>query len=153
MLCSPTVSWENGTDCCTVWKGITCDMITSHVIGLDVSCGMLQGAIHSNSSLFILRHLHSLVLTYNDFKGSIISPEFGKFMHLVHLEIFYSNFSGKLPEEISYLSKLLTFKMSSNGGLRIETSTLKIIITNLTNLQELSLIIFKLICLLWNPFC
>ncbi|TXG67651.1 hypothetical protein EZV62_008926 [Acer yangbiense] len=36
--------WEEDTDCCS-WDGVTCDMVTGHVIGLDLSCSWLYGII------------------------------------------------------------------------------------------------------------
>lgn len=56
-----TLSWNASRDCCT-WDGVTCDMLTGHVIGLDLSCSRLNGTIHPNSSLFQLHHLHTLTL-------------------------------------------------------------------------------------------
>ncbi|KAL5548380.1 hypothetical protein UlMin_003611 [Ulmus minor] len=132
-----TMSWKNGTDCCR-WDGVTCDDITGHVIGLNLTRGGLNGIIQSNSSLFRLAHLKSLVLSYNDFNGSRISSEFGRFENMMHLDLYYSNFSGQVAPEISKLSKLHTIDLSRND-LRLEASTLKRIVENTTNLTELSL--------------
>ncbi|XP_048324018.1 receptor-like protein Cf-9 homolog [Ziziphus jujuba] len=134
---SKTITWdENGTKDCSVWSGVTCDNRTGHVIGLDLTCSSLKGVIHSNSSLFFLRHLQSLILSYNDFWGSTISSEFGKLTHLVHLEIFESGFSGYFPPEFSYLSELVSLGLSSNDELILDTFTLKRIFSNLTSLEE-----------------
>uniref|UniRef100_A0A6M2FDC4 Leucine-rich repeat-containing N-terminal plant-type domain-containing protein n=1 Tax=Populus davidiana TaxID=266767 RepID=A0A6M2FDC4_9ROSI len=62
-----TESWKEGTDCC-LWDGVTCDMKTGHVTGLDLACSMLYGTLHSNSTLFSLHHLQKLDLSDNDFK-------------------------------------------------------------------------------------
>ncbi|XVF19594.1 hypothetical protein REPUB_Repub11eG0124300 [Reevesia pubescens] len=51
-----TDSWKEGIDC-FLWDGVTCDNITGQVIGLNLSCSWLRGAIPSNSSLFHLSHL------------------------------------------------------------------------------------------------
>ncbi|KAL5548365.1 hypothetical protein UlMin_003596 [Ulmus minor] len=133
-----TMCWKNGTDCCK-WDGVTCDDITGHVIGLNLTAAGLNGIIQSNSSLFRLAHLKSLVLSYNHFNRFQISSEFGRFQNMMHLDLFYSNFSGQVAPEISYLSKLHTIDLSSNYDLRLEASTLKRIIENTTNLTELSL--------------
>nr|XP_015893567.2 receptor-like protein 7 [Ziziphus jujuba var. spinosa] len=137
---SPTISWESGTDCCG-WSGVTCNDITGHVIGLDLTCGMLRGILHSNSSLFLLRHLQTLILSLeNDFRGSNIPPEFGTFTDLLHLDIYDDNFAGDIPLELSYLSKLQTLEVcGGNQQLRLNTSTFERIVTNLTNLQILAL--------------
>ncbi|KAL5548587.1 hypothetical protein UlMin_003818 [Ulmus minor] len=132
------MSWKNGTDCCR-WDGVTCDDITGHVIGLNLTRGGLNGIIQSNSSLFRLAHLKSLVLSNNDFMGSQISSEFGRFENMMHLDLSFSNFAGQVAPEISYLSKLHTIDLSSNYFLRLEASTLKRIVENTTNLIELFL--------------
>ncbi|GAB4845971.1 hypothetical protein Ancab_024975 [Ancistrocladus abbreviatus] len=62
-------SWKKGTDCC-MWDGVQCDPSTGHVIGLDLSCNLLNGTINSNSSLFLLPHLRNLNLAFNYFSFS-----------------------------------------------------------------------------------
>ncbi|XP_062093578.1 receptor-like protein 6 [Humulus lupulus] len=132
-----TRSWKNGTNCCK-WKGITCDELTGHVIKLDVSCSGLQGSLLSNNSLFSLTHLRSLNLSSNDLDGSTISSQFSKFTHLTHLDLSSSGFSGHIPLEISQLSKLNALNLHSLS-LEFESSTLKRIIENLTQLIDLDL--------------
>ena len=102
-----TASWKEDKDCCT-WDGVVCDKTTSHVIGLDLSCSWLYGPIHSNSALFFLPHLTRLNLNGNDFSGSLISSEFGRFKALTHLNLSNSMFSGKIPYEISHLPSLVS---------------------------------------------
>ncbi|KAL5548525.1 hypothetical protein UlMin_003756 [Ulmus minor] len=133
-----TMSWKNGTDCCR-WDGVTCDDITGHVIGLNLTAAGLYGTIQSNSSLFRLAHLKGLILSRNDFSGSQISSEFGRFENMMHLDLSHSYFAGQVAPEISYLSKLHTIDLSSNYDLRLEASTLKRIIENTTNLTQLFL--------------
>ncbi|KAL5548384.1 hypothetical protein UlMin_003615 [Ulmus minor] len=99
--------------------GVTCDDITEHMIGLNLTAAGLNGIIQSNGSLLRLAHLKSLVLSQNNFNCSQISSEF-------------------VAPEISYLSKLHTIDLSWND-LRLEASTLKRIVENTTNLTELSL--------------
>ncbi|XP_020982733.2 receptor-like protein 54 [Arachis duranensis] len=55
-------TWENGTDCCS-WMGVTCDSLSGHVIGLDLSCSALVGDIPSQISH--LSKLQSLDLSWN----------------------------------------------------------------------------------------
>ena len=64
-------SWKMGTYCCG-WDGVTCDTMTVHVIGVDLSCNGLQGPIHPNTTLFSLRHLQRLNLAYNYLNDSTI---------------------------------------------------------------------------------
>ena len=133
-----TASWKEDKDCCS-WDGVVCDQTTRHVIGLDLSCSWLNGPIHSNSTLFFLPHLRTLNLAGNCFNESLISPEFGKFKTLTHLNLSYSCFSGKIPNEISHLSSLVSLDLSVNDELLIETPVWKRVIHNLTQLRELLL--------------
>ena len=133
-----TASWKEDKDCCT-WDGVVCHQTTRHVIGLDLSCSWLRGPIHSNSTLFFLPHLRTLNLAGNCFNESLISPEFGKFKALTHLNLSYSCFSGKIPYEISHLSSLVSLDLSFNDELLIETPVWKSVIHNLTQLRELLL--------------
>ncbi|KAL5544639.1 hypothetical protein UlMin_008423 [Ulmus minor] len=135
------IHYGDASSCQTMsWKdGVTCDDITGHVIGLNLTAAGLNGIIQSNSSLFRLAHLKSLVLSYNNFHRSQISSEFGRFENIMHLDLSDSNFAGQVASEISYLSKLHTLDLSWNFDLRLEASTLKRIFENTTNLTELSL--------------
>ncbi|XP_050279805.1 receptor-like protein 6 [Quercus robur] len=134
----PKNSWKMGTDCCG-WDGVTCDTMTGHVIGLDLSCSRLEGPIHPNSTLFSLRHLQRLNLAFNDFHGSAISSKFGGFANMTHLNLNWSSFAGNVPSEISHLSKLVSLHLSVNDDMRIETPNLKRLVQNLTHLTELFL--------------
>ncbi|KAK4607821.1 hypothetical protein RGQ29_001581 [Quercus rubra] len=140
-----TGSWKEDKDCCT-WDGVVCDNSTRHVIALDLSCSWLYGSFPSNSTLFLLRHLRSLNLAGNYFDYSLISPEFGRFQSLTHLNLSYSRFSGEIPYEISQLSSLVSLDLSYNGNidsslrsLSIKTPVWKRVIGNLTQLRELVL--------------
>uniref|UniRef100_A0A803MWG9 Leucine-rich repeat-containing N-terminal plant-type domain-containing protein n=1 Tax=Chenopodium quinoa TaxID=63459 RepID=A0A803MWG9_CHEQI len=130
-----TMSWNNSIDCCQ-WDGITCDPLTSHVIGLDLGCSQLSGSLDSNSTLFQLHHLESLSLNDNDFNGSSIPPKFGDFSHLSLLNLYESNFQGRVPHEISKLRKLELLDLSGNY---LEMPGVNSIIENLTSLSYLDL--------------
>ncbi|KAJ6979731.1 receptor-like protein Cf-9 [Populus alba x Populus x berolinensis] len=133
------VLWKEGTDCCS-WDGVTCNMQTGHVIGLDLGCCMLYGALHSNSTLFSLHHLQKLNLSRNDFNRSVISSSFGQFLHLTHLNLNSSNFAGQVPPEISHLSRLVSLDLSSNSEeLMLEPISFNKLAQNLTQLRELYL--------------
>ncbi|XP_031374125.1 receptor-like protein Cf-9 homolog [Punica granatum] len=139
-----TASWKNGTDCCS-WDGVTCHGATNYTIGLDVNCSWLRGRLHSNNSLFSLSNLRWLNLAGNDFKGSRISPRFGIFTELTHLNLSRSAFSGIIPPKISQLSSLISFDTSYNlyddydtdRYLEIEDHSFKWLVGNLTQLREL----------------
>ncbi|KAL3733203.1 hypothetical protein ACJRO7_022690 [Eucalyptus globulus] len=146
--CDPKMTtWTNGLDCC-LWDGVTCDNVTGNIIGLDLSYSCLQGTIYSNNSLFALRHLQSLNLAFNNFRTSPILPELSVFAELRHLNLCDSNFSGLVPVEISFLSKLVLIDLSQNykkdgmfkdQSLKIENTGFKILVQNLTELRELNL--------------
>uniref|UniRef100_A0A6N2LVZ0 Uncharacterized protein n=1 Tax=Salix viminalis TaxID=40686 RepID=A0A6N2LVZ0_SALVM len=123
-----TESWKEGTDCC-LWDGVTCEMKTGVVTELDLACSSLYGTLHSNSTLFSLRHLRKLDLSDNHFKSSHISPQFGQFSNLTHLNLSFSVFAGQVPSEFSLLSKLVSLDLAANEYL----------VQNLTQLRELSL--------------
>ncbi|XP_028115161.1 receptor-like protein 9DC3 isoform X1 [Camellia sinensis] len=137
-----TLSWnENSSNCCS-WDGVTCDGLTGHVIELDLFCSQLYGTIHPNNSLFQLSHLQLLDLSWNDFNYSHISSGIGHFPSLTHLELSFSKFSGSIPSKISYLSKLVSLGISSDdaGLLRLEPHNFRMLLKNLTQLQELALL-------------
>ncbi|OWM85907.1 hypothetical protein CDL15_Pgr012157 [Punica granatum] len=137
---SKTASWKNGTDFCS-WDGVTCHIATNQVIGLDLSCSWLRGSLHSNSTLFSLPSLRRLNLAGNDFSGSPISPSFGIFTGMTHLNLSYSRFSGSIPlDVISHFSLLITLDLSHPNTLTIgDDHSFRRLVGNLTQLRELAL--------------
>ncbi|KAH0772485.1 hypothetical protein KY290_009622 [Solanum tuberosum] len=141
MVYPKTSSWNMSRDCCS-WDGVVCDDITGHVIELDLGCSGLVGTIDSNSSLFQLFHLQRLNLSFNNFPNSHISPEFGKFSSLKHLDLSQSYFSGQIPYEVSHRSKLQSRRISTifdSNKLRPTTHDFELLLQNLTQLRELDL--------------
>ncbi|KAK8603139.1 hypothetical protein V6N13_085332 [Hibiscus sabdariffa] len=133
-----TVSWKEGTDCC-LWDGVTCDAKTGNVIGLDLSSSCLVGPFPSNSSLFLLRHLRQLNLAHNYFSLSPVASQFGELTSLTHLNISWSGFIGKVPLEISHLSKLSSLDLSGFYDLVLEGHVFESVVRNLTQLRHLVL--------------
>ncbi|XP_071726870.1 receptor-like protein Cf-9 homolog [Rutidosis leptorrhynchoides] len=134
-----TMNWNISTDCCD-WNGVTCDHSTGDVTGLDLSCGMLQGSIHPNTSLFDLPHLKSLNLAFNNFTDSQLPPQIGKFSNsLTYLNMSGCNLSGRVPTEITLLSKLESLDLSGRFRSDLQTYILNNLLENSTSLEHLSL--------------
>ncbi|XP_031403828.1 receptor-like protein 9DC3 isoform X2 [Punica granatum] len=134
---------RRGTDCCS-WDGVTCHMSKDYVIGLDLSCSWLRGALHSNSTLFSLRNLQRLNLAGNNFIGSQISSRFGILTGLALLNLSGSSFSGIIPLEMisHHLSSLISLDLSGyySGYLTIEDDrSFRRFVSNFTQLRELAL--------------
>ena len=104
--------WEEEKDCCS-WDGVTCDVKTSQVVGLNLSYSCLQWPLRSKSSLFKLHGLQQIKLAFNNFSFCHIPSEFGRLSRLTHLVLSYSMFSGKIPSEISCLPNLVYLDLSS----------------------------------------
>ncbi|QHO26600.1 hypothetical protein HN873_020974 [Arachis hypogaea] len=131
-------TWDNRTDCCS-WMGVTCDSLSGHVIGLDLSCSALVGIIHPNSTLFHLTHLQTLNFAHNHIYNSQLSSQFGGFVNLTHLNLSYCDFKGDIPSQISHLSKLQSLDLSLNFGLKWKETTWKRMLQNATALREIIL--------------
>ncbi|CAI8611353.1 unnamed protein product [Vicia faba] len=138
--CSPAPSkiesWNNGTDCCE-WEGVTCNNVSGHVIGLDLSCSRLKGKFSPNSTIFHLKQLQQLNLAFNDFLESSIYHGIGELVNLTNLNLSYTGFRGDVPSTISHLSKLTSLDLSSS--VRLDPFTWKRLILNATNLRQLHL--------------
>ena len=133
-----TEYWKEGSDCCS-WDGVSCDLVTGHVIELELSCSWLSGTIHSNSTLFRFPHLQRLNLAFNDFSGSSVSAGFGRFSSLTHLNLSHSLFSGLISPEISHLSNLVSLDLSWNDEAEFSLLGFDSLVQNLTKLQKLHL--------------
>uniref|UniRef100_A0A6P3ZVF4 receptor-like protein 6 isoform X1 n=1 Tax=Ziziphus jujuba TaxID=326968 RepID=A0A6P3ZVF4_ZIZJJ len=143
-------SWKAGSDCCSSWDGVSCDMATGYVISLDLSQSWLHGSLRSNSSLFSLLHLRKLNLAFNNFTSCPIPSEFGQLSRLTHLNLSNSMFYGHIPiSEISRLRNLNSLDLSDNfytlnaytfpSALYMKEGEVGRLTQNMTNLRQLYL--------------
>ncbi|WOH11817.1 hypothetical protein DCAR_0831310 [Daucus carota subsp. sativus] len=136
-----TMNWSMSSDHCT-WEGVSCEHKTGEVIGLDLSCSQLEGAILPNSTLFQLAHLQFLNLFGNNFTLTNQFPqEFGFFAKgLTHLNLSYTSISGRVPSGISHLYKLVSLDLSHYyAGMQLKDEVFKLLLQNLTLLRVLNL--------------
>ncbi|KAF7848081.1 hypothetical protein BT93_L2312 [Corymbia citriodora subsp. variegata] len=114
-----TKVWNKSVDCCS-WDGITCDNVTSNVIGLDLTCSWLDEALYSNGSL-LLPKLEVLLLR------SCNLTRFPYFLNslkgLKDLDLSFNMISGEIPEwfwGISHdtLEKLIISHNLLNGSIQ-----------------------------------
>nr|XP_004231257.1 receptor-like protein 6 [Solanum lycopersicum] len=136
---SKTTSWNSTSMDCCKWDGVTCNLLTGHVIGLDLSCSRLGGTLHPNSSLFQLRHLQTLDLSLNGFSGSQFPQGIGQLVSLAHLNLSYCWFKGRIPLEMSHLTNLVSVDLSNNINVQFSQEGFNKLFHNLTKLELLSL--------------
>ncbi|GKE04946.1 leucine-rich repeat-containing protein, partial [Tanacetum coccineum] len=97
------------------------------------------GTIRPNTSLFNLPHLQKLSLAYNDFEGSKIPREIGRFSNsLTHLSLSGCWLSGQVPLDITLLHRLVYLDLSLND-LKLRPDVFINLINNFTNLEGLAL--------------
>ena len=89
--------WNRSSDCCT-WNRITCDE-NGRVIGLDFGGLGINGST-DYSSVFSLKYLELLDLSYNRFDSRILS-KIGNFTNLTYLSSLNAGFIRPILIEIS----------------------------------------------------
>uniref|UniRef100_A0ACD5TZF8 Uncharacterized protein n=1 Tax=Avena sativa TaxID=4498 RepID=A0ACD5TZF8_AVESA len=118
------VSWRQGHrhhDCCR-WSGVTCSTRTGHVVKLDLrNPSPAEYEFHSlrgqvSMSLLALRRLRYLDLSMNTHLGDAMAmPGFiGSLQSLTYLNLSCMGFSGKIPPQLSNLSKLVQLDIANN---------------------------------------
>ncbi|KAL5986644.1 hypothetical protein ACLOJK_014977 [Asimina triloba] len=135
-------SWRDNasSDCCQ-WEGITCDDVSAHMIGLDVTNRSISASVNS-SAFSSLRSLRFLNLSYNNFHASIIPYNLDSLSNLTHLNLSYSNFTGQIPAPIARMSRLVVLDLSSeysNRSLKLEGPSAEALLRNLSRLTKLHL--------------
>ncbi|PIN04368.1 Non-specific serine/threonine protein kinase [Handroanthus impetiginosus] len=73
---------------------------------------LLKGMI--SASLLELQHLQYLDLSYNDFGNGPIPEFIGSLSKLRHPDLYYANFSGRIPHHLGNLTKLLYLDLGFN---------------------------------------
>ncbi|KAM5560520.1 hypothetical protein ABKV19_021604 [Rosa sericea] len=147
-LSSKLITWNSTTDCCS-WVGVTCST-NGHVLGIDLNTESISGGIDNSSSLFHLQNLQSLNLADNELgNGSQSIPSaVGQLMNLRYINLSQNAYSGKIPIEISCLTKLVVLDISANyfwseefqePEFNPEIPNLHMLVENLTELRELYL--------------
>nr|XP_016492142.1 PREDICTED: receptor-like protein 12 [Nicotiana tabacum] len=129
--------WDQNTDCCQ-WPGVSCDQ-KGHVLVLELDNETISGGVENSSSLFDLKYLEKMNLAYNQLDAVQIPIEIYKLKNLTYLNFSYAGFDGQIPMELSRLTQLVFLDLSYNYFLKLESPDLKILVGNLTNLEELYL--------------
>ncbi|XP_049388776.1 receptor-like protein 7 [Solanum stenotomum] len=131
-----TLSWNVTGDCCQ-WDGVTCNGFTGHVIGLDLSCSILNQTINANSSLTKLGHLQRLNLAFSQFDDDF-PLGLSELSSLTHLNLSNTGFNEGEIQIPPGLSKLVSLDLSSND-FQVGRTTSRSLLQNLTNLEVLLL--------------
>ncbi|KAL5978307.1 hypothetical protein ACLOJK_029424 [Asimina triloba] len=136
-------SWRDdasSSDDCCQWEGITCDDVSAHVIGLDVTNRSISASLNS-SALSSLRNLRFLNLSSNDFRASIIPSNLDSLSNLTHLNLSHSNFTGQIPAAIARMSRLVVLDLSSDYpySLKLDRPSAEALLWNLSRLTKLHL--------------
>ncbi|XP_061999317.1 receptor-like protein 7 [Rosa rugosa] len=137
---SKLISWNASTDCCS-WVGVTCSR-NGRVLGLDISSEGISAGIDNSSSLFHLHYLQSLNLADNRLgsNSQSIPSAIGNLLNLRYLNLSLNDYSGKIPIEISRLTRLVVVDFSDNGDdLTLGSPNLHMLVQNFTELRELYL--------------
>ncbi|XP_021287687.1 leucine-rich repeat receptor-like tyrosine-protein kinase PXC3 [Herrania umbratica] len=103
---------------------------------VDLSYNRLEGPIPGRMSSNLIR----LRLGSNSLIGPISSIDFASLQNLMYLELENNSFTGMIPPEIGYCSKLALLNLAQNQL----NGTLPVELVNLTNLQVLKLQLNKL---------
>ncbi|KAM3320792.1 hypothetical protein P3S67_007994 [Capsicum chacoense] len=113
----------------TVWiaaLGMLCDLLTGHVIGLDLSCSLLNGIIYANSSLFQLQisclsNLVSLDLSISYINGLQLDQRtfetvLQNLTNLKVVSLFGVNISSPIPMNLSFSLRNVDLKVTNLQG-------------------------------------
>ncbi|XP_059070465.1 receptor-like protein 35 [Cryptomeria japonica] len=129
----PLSSWVNGTDCCTNWRGISCDNHTNHVVSLEPDLLFSPGVI--SESLCQLRFLKSLRIIEALTLGTEIPSCLGNLSYIETLYLSLNSFSGRIPPSLCLLTRLRVLDLSNNSF----SGSIPSCLGNISSLSYLSL--------------
>ncbi|PKU64647.1 LRR receptor-like serine/threonine-protein kinase RPK2 [Dendrobium catenatum] len=108
--------WDPAVSNQCAWYGVTCDVTSGRVTGLDLAgtkASPLAGML--NSDIGNLTELRFLSLSYNLFSGEIPAAAIGALRQLELLDLRGNNFSGRIPDQIANLPSLGVLNLSHNS--------------------------------------
>ncbi|XP_059071398.1 receptor-like protein 7 [Cryptomeria japonica] len=127
-------SWH-GFNCCT-WSGVSCNVRTGHVSGLDLSGYHLKGNI--SSLVFQFEQLQHLDLSDNLFKGNFIPPYYEKLKRLTFLDLSFAGYVNEFFVNLQSLSNLVNLEYLALDGVNISVNKeWGAVVGSLSNLQQL----------------
>ncbi|KAL1542370.1 receptor-like protein 20 [Salvia divinorum] len=109
---SRLASWNETVDSIE-WDGVECDD-SGRIISLDLYNEGISGRIGESSTLFKLRYLSELDLSFNDFTTTEIPNQFHRLINLRRLYMIMSGFVGPIPSTMANLTELVELQLSGN---------------------------------------
>ncbi|KAM5550985.1 putative LRR receptor-like serine/threonine-protein kinase [Rosa sericea] len=125
-------SWNDSSNLCDEWRGITCGRRHPRVTVLDLQSSQLEGILSPH--IGNLSFLRSLNLQNNSFTNTI-PQEIGRLSRLQRLHLGDNSFEGDIPINISHCFKLQYLVLANNSL----TGEIPIELGSLLKLQELTL--------------
>ncbi|KAJ4759958.1 Non-specific serine/threonine protein kinase [Rhynchospora pubera] len=104
-------SWNNSTDRCTNWTGVSCDSSKRFILSIDISALNLSGPIPP--SLSLLRTLRHLNLSNNGLNGTF-PRSLAVLRSLTVLDLYNNNLTGPLPKELAQIPNLRHVHLGGN---------------------------------------